>query len=99
MLSLLKFMISNMSLNKTCIFARSRSERKNCSHENPSQYKGLAEGELRVAETQQISTTLSQSTKEDAVRKITLLAGRTAEFLIQKFQCIATNVNKIKQVQ
>lgn len=28
----------------------------------------------------------------------TLLAGTTAEFLIKKFQCIATNSNKIKHV-
>ena len=46
-----------MSLNKTRIFARSRSERKNCSHENRSQYKRLTEGQLRVAGIQQ--TTLS----------------------------------------
>ena len=28
----------------------------------------------------------------------TFLAGKSAEFLIQKFQCIASNFNKIKQV-
>ena len=42
-----------MSLNKTCIFARSRSERKNCSHENSSQYKRYTEGQHRVAGIQQ----------------------------------------------
>jgi len=39
-----------MSLNKTCVFARSRSEKKICSHKNPRQYKRLTEGQLRVAE-------------------------------------------------
>ena len=42
-----------MSLNKICIFARSRSEKKNCSHENPSQYKRLTESQLRVAGIEQ----------------------------------------------
>ena len=52
-INVLKFIIGNMPLNKNCIFARSRSERKKGSHENPSQYKRLTEGQLRVAGIQQ----------------------------------------------
>ena len=38
-----------MPQNETCIFAKSRSKKKKCSHENPIKYHRLREGQLRVA--------------------------------------------------
>ena len=38
-----------MPQNETCIFAKSRSEKKKCSHEKPIKYHRLTEGQLRVA--------------------------------------------------
>lgn len=40
-----------MSLEKVCIFAKSRSEQKKCSREDSSQYKRLTDSQRRVTGT------------------------------------------------